>query len=550
VFVLGLAASAPAFIPPQIEWRAADPDGGLLTRLYLLVTPARAGTTWVSLPGWLAPRPWTAPADLGIGAVLGAALVLGSGRTLLPGDGRAPARRLALLAVGLLLAAFSPSVPGLRYLFAPLLVLSHPVNNVFSTLAVLAAAAAAAPALDALGALDREAARSLLRTPRGRLLMALAGAALLLPAVRFVLQGGAYELAWHSPGVVTALLSVGLLTGMTAAPWGRRRTLFAIGLLDLALFALRMHLAVPAAPLELADRADASGREALAAGYLDVGHLQEFEPFRFPSPQSLSEALRMRRDAEDWSPDPDYRGFARDAQDSIFGRAWPPHLGVGQGWRGLAGEAKMIPQRQADALLPLADRLREGAARRALFEGPSTIGARTLVLHGIPVAAFADGRLLRVDDVAPPCYSPPALEFLADPGDRMARLLGDPGFSPVRPALVEDLALVRPPGSLGVATFDCDGLGRASVDASGEVVFVVRERYHRGWVVRDAGGPPLPTFPVNQVHLGVLLPAGRHELTWRFEQPGLAPSLAAAAGGWAGIALVAGFAFAARRRRN
>ena len=63
------------------------------------------------------------------------------------------------------------------------------------------------------------------------------------------------------------------------------------------------------------------------------------------------------------------------------------------------------------------------------------------------------------------------------------------------------------------------------VDAQADApaLVVLTERLHPGWHVTD-GTNELPTFTVNQVHTGVLVPAGTHHLRWRFRPMGLRAS--------------------------
>ncbi len=55
---------------------------------------------------------------------------------------------------------------------------------------------------------------------------------------------------------------------------------------------------------------------------------------------------------------------------------------------------------------------------------------------------------------------------------------------------------------------------------------VLRELWHPGWRVLDVtNSRTLNPIPVSQVHQGVLIPAGKRLLQWRFRPPGLTASV-------------------------
>jgi uncharacterized membrane protein YfhO len=69
------------------------------------------------------------------------------------------------------------------------------------------------------------------------------------------------------------------------------------------------------------------------------------------------------------------------------------------------------------------------------------------------------------------------------------------------------------------------------VESAEPVLVVLRERFHPGWRVEDESGQSLKTFPVNQVHLGVIAP-GTNQLRLRFVPPGLNIAMATSGGAW------------------
>ena len=533
--VLGTMAGAPGFLPSVLEWGQASGAASASGRFEFLAQPVQTGLDFSGLPGLLTPRPQVSYADYSVGALLGLALILGIGRGALrlgreEGEAR-PAGRMALLAMVLLLAAFSPSIPGLRLLFAPLLMLSHPVNDPWLAVAVVLVAAPAAVALDGLA--RQEQTGSLLRGPRGAVLVALLGGALAMLLLGAYRDGHGRLL--YAVGLVQCLAAVGLALWLLVRRRPRRLLLLlvVIGLLDLGLFAARMYGAVPSQTIDLRHRTSVEGLDRLADGYVDIDDLSRLESFVYEPPDDGDEP------APD-EPEEFWEDTAATIQQEIALRAWPAHFGMAHGLRALNGRAKLAPSRQVAMLMPLAEELRfagmEQPALDALFGSADGLGSRTLALHGIPMVARPDGRLLPVGPGLPRCSSPARLELEADPQGRIARLLSA-DFE-----LAGDLALVEEPAHearpAAVAQVDCSDGGIIEVEADGEAVVILRERHHAGWRVSDADGDALDTFAVNQVHTGVRLPAGTHTLTVRFVPPGLHLSWASAALAWLVVLLL------------
>jgi len=542
--LLGIVAGAPQWAPTLLEWGEASASASASSRLDLLAAPVQAGLAPAGLPGFLAPRPWVSYADYSVGAVLGVALIAGLGRGALrlgvSRDGPAPGR-LGLFFAVLAAASFSPSVPGLRYLFAPLLALSHPVNDVWSALAVLCAAAAGAVALDTVTALTADEVRARLRGFRGVLVAGLlgGGGVLALAGSFRDADGRLLYAVGLLQGVVVVGIAVVLLTRRSRT--GLLPLLLLLGLADLGGQALRIHTAVPSEPLGWADRTDVEGVDALADGFVDVDDLARLEGFAYDEGGTGAE--------DGGEPEEFWEDTAAMMQEQILHRRWPPHLGMARGVRGLSGRAKLPPARQVQALTPLAEMLRvrdqSPDAIEELF-APGGLGARTMQLHGIGAAAVADGSVLTVTGGVPRCRIPRRLEREEDPRTRVARLLESPALilgGPV--ALVESYA---DEGAVGVGELISCAAGRAEVRSPEGTVLVVRQRLHGGWAWRSADGAALEPFPVDQVHTGVRVPAGTQTVTWRFDPPGLAGSARAATGAWAVLAL--GLGLGLRRRRG
>jgi hypothetical protein len=569
---LGLIAGLPGFLPMLLEVSLASAGTGEINKFSNAVDQALG---LHAIPGLIAPGLMVVGRDVGLGTVLGVALILGLQ------DSARSTRRLAIFVAILVLAG--THIPGMRYLFAPLVVLSHPVNLVYPALACFPAAILAARGLERLVALDRDQLRHWLRSPGGWVVIALVasiGVRVALGNWGFPSGYGwfVYSIGALQAGVVLAALY--FLLGRRA-PASRMNAVFILCLLDLSLFAIRGHLAVPSQVLQSPEDNLRGDLQLLEGGYLDIKDLS-----RGYDSTILGAGLAEDED-EEWLEERGGRGSANDGgaaveegetaepgaesesdpeppvsgdsidtpevdapalQQELLGRHWPPHLGVSTGIRGLAGRSKLAPARQIDALGPLAEALQDVAPSRDIlgtlfgravgepekvgeyqddvtcgFEYCDHVGTRTLALHGIANAVWEDKAHYHLDAVVPRCYSPGSTAVVDDLDERMEWLLTRP-FQTAGPALIEEP--LNTSAALSRAQVLCPTPLQVDVSATGTSVVVLRERWHPGWQVRSDDGVLLPTFPVNQVHLGVLLEAGSERLTYRFVPPGLLPALA------------------------
>jgi len=558
--VIGVCGGSPGFLPMMLEARQSASS---VNRLAALKGVAEPLLTPGDLPGLLAPRASVVEANHGLGVLLLVAIVLAA-RSL-----GQPARRLGVVVVILLLAVLSPQIPGLRFLFAPLLVMTYPVNDIYLGLSVLCAAAVGASALDNLvaGAAGGDELR--LRRP--------AGAVLVFLWLCLVVQSGLGSWvfnsarAWISYGVgalqATAVLLLCLvcLRRLRRSPRQWLRLIFLLGILDLTATGVRMHLTVPSSRILLAGRTEIPQMDDLAGGYLDIRELIDLEGFAY----DMTGPSKGGREGDDPSRDErrglaaligggdakeDWAEVALDVQENALKRFWPVHLGVARGFRGVAGRAKMPPARVVAMLTPLANRLRnieqqdhsDSDAIEAMF-GPGSMGQRVMALFGVPAAVGDDGVVIRLKEPAPWCYSPTITEVVADRTTRVQRLLSAP-FRAWGPALLEQALSYG--GHLSSAAVDCPSEGEVRVEAKNTSLVVIRESFHPGWQVVSKLGERLATFPVNQVHLGVLVPAGRQQLTVTFRPPGLVESAAAASAAWTTGLLLLLLGWVRKRRRS
>jgi len=508
--------------PLLLEGGEASPGGRLGSLLAMMGGPAFNGIHWDNVPGLLAPTPRAMRPDYGVGVVLGVALIAGVGRGRLAWH--TSGGRLAAVAAGVALVVFAASIPYLRYLTTPLLFVSHPVNDVYLLAALPMAAAAGALALDDL--IDRWTAGER-RWERGRLpiiklLFAAAGILVLLPSDQITddWTRALYAVGWAGAVVVLPL-------AWRLPPERLRSGLFGAGIASLGVYAATLHLAAPSAPLHL-DRIAEAEHPDLADGYADFVDLANMDDFKYVVTEG-EDGLEYPFDGE-FLP---YVEFVEMTQAIVGGRQIPLGLAAAHGHRALAGEHKLTPIRQSQALHPLLAVLPRDApptdadVRRIVT--PESPAARVLALHGLPWAAGPNEIVPVPGPIAPACYSPAFTEVIADPRPRMARILAF-RFDPAGPALLESGV---PAEGLVRARVDCSKSGLIEADASGgPALVVVRERFHRGWRVIDGDGRRLAPVPVNQVHFGVFVERGTHLLDVSFHPPGLAPAAGFATVAW------------------
>jgi hypothetical protein len=149
------------------------------------------------------------------------------------------------------------------------------------------------------------------------------------------------------------------------------------------------------------------------------------------------------------------------------------------------------------------------------------------------VGEEAGFRLYEILEARPIVYALPELR-------RVAR--------PVTPAGVTDLVYSLPvagpfcydcPADRGTGAARLDwqwapGLVRVSVAASGGSWVILGETTSRGWRV-TVDGRPAPRYQVNEMFQAVWVPAGRHEVVWRFAEPAFLVGIVLAAAGVAAL---------------
>ena len=514
--LIGVLGGMPGYLPHLYQLAETTPLSG---RWALLSAPVHETFELWSLPGFLIPKALWYGRDFSLGAVLGVGALFGF--TAL----RGPIRRLGIFTLLLAAAAISPEIPGLRYVFAPLLLLTHPVDLFYAALAMIPAAVVAAAGLEALCRMQRPELLARLRSPSSLLVVML----IVVAGLRGLPQMGAFptsfQWARYWPSLIQFFLvaSIAVLIMRTQPRTQRLRFLLLLGVFDLMLLTGRMHTALPSPQIDTAARAHIDDIELLRDGYLDITDLAEFEGFLYGDEHKQGPTTPI---IERWT--------ARSAQELVQ-RRWPVHLGQQHNIRGLAGRAKMPPRRATALLAPLARALSKGSgpgdrledndadATRALFAAQG-IGARIMALYGIPVAVGKQGLIAQVEGLAPPCYSPESSVVITEQAAIIKRLLSR-SFRTRGPALLERELTAS---AIHTATsIRCPKPGRLQVVTETDSLAVLRIRHHVGWRIHNEDGQLLDSFPVNLIHTGVLLPPGTHQLSYEFRPPGLLMSLAA-----------------------
>ena len=83
-------------------------------------------------------------------------------------------------------------------------------------------------------------------------------------------------------------------------------------------------------------------------------------------------------------------------------------------------------------------------------------------------------------------------------------------------------------------------------EAPADALIVLDESRSLGWAA-TVDGRPVRIYPINEAFQGVIVPAGRHVVRWRFASPGFFPGLAV---GGVGVAVIGLAPWWFRRRRS
>ena len=375
--LVGVAAGSPGFLPLLMEIRLNAED---LNRLSVLAGPDHEPFTLWNLSGWMSPKPHWMSRDYSLGAVLGIAILAGLAQVRARGLGT-----VTLFGSILMAAAISPSVPGLRWIFLPLLVLTHPINLFYAVIALILSPCPP-------GILDR-----LIEREPPPLLKS---AGVLIPALVLMQWGSsppAIEAFRRSRSDRSAHLSpsgprrLHPLLGPHEGPSKTSGSRIAILLLDLT-HHRSTHASIPSHRWTL-PRTDPNPPRIC----------------RWPRrSQRHSRPPALLYDSADMTDAPEeLLESLRSTSSELLSRSIR-NAGVALGLRSLSGRARVL-SRSIELMSSLTEELRarqgDEEATRALFD-PGSFGRWLLQTARVEVVADSGGPIARVPDGAPLCYAP------------------------------------------------------------------------------------------------------------------------------------------------
>jgi hypothetical protein len=340
------------------------------------------------------------------------------------------------------------------------------------------------------------------------------------------------------------LFAVGVLVAILAARrWPQRRTWIAAGVVLLAA-ADMLHFAVGYQPMAPASKSIPPRSDAIRflQAHRDEGRIV-----------GLGEAAR-----NDWMLVyglRDIRGYDPPQPSTRYLRLWREAEPEQIAWVSFRMETLSPPALQVASVLGaryiLADPGSELTRGDGGEAGGGSIHGLRMVYDGVDARVFSNAR------AAPRALVAPRVRVVAGEAQARAALVED-SFDPRREVVVERGA----EGTDAMGTLGAGGgggsTGRVSVsDRSNASTVIDAELSRPGLVVlNDAWAPGLSVqvdghdaepVRVNDVMRGVAVPAGRHEVDWRYRVPGLR---AGALISLLGLLLCAGAAVALRRRRT
>lgn len=224
-----------------------------------------------------------------------------------------------------------------------------------------------------------------------------------------------------------------------------------------------------------------------------------------------------------------------------------PNTGMSVGVRTASGFSSFTPGRLA-ALRAAAREVDMPRYLRLLGAGlvVHAQGDPTVARDAAPVAAVGPWVLARLSGAPPWAVVHGAARRADGPADAAAQVAA-PEFDPARAGVVEGApSLPANDGPVGVARALRleDDLVALAVDARADGLLVVREGWGRGWRA-EVDGRPAPVLPADALFRAVPVPAGRHEVTLRYEAPLRAHGAALGLVAWAALLAAA---LAGRRR--
>jgi hypothetical protein len=188
---------------------------------------------------------------------------------------------------------------------------------------------------------------------------------------------------------------------------------------------------------------------------------------------------------------------------------------------------------------------------RYVIADPETTFSRREVPTLTTVYEGEDAMILESDAASPRTFVPAAVRVTADMA-ATGRAVVEAGFEARREVAVErdQPGVAALSGAHGSATVTDEQNARVTLDArlDRRGLVVLNDALMEGWSVRVDGRPAAPVY-VNSVMRGVVVPAGEHEIVWRYAVPGLRLGALVSAVTAAVLAATAA-ALALRRRRR
>jgi hypothetical protein len=142
--------------------------------------------------------------------------------------------------------------------------------------------------------------------------------------------------------------------------------------------------------------------------------------------------------------------------------------------------------------------------------------------------------------------------MVAPTADAALSMVAAPTFDPSRQAVLEEQPGIQPTGGSSQGTLSYAALGmqsaRVTVDTPDAALLLVRNSYDPNWHA-TVDGRATPVLPADYVAQGVIVPAGRHVVVLRYEDPTIGYGLLGSAVSVTTILMgIAAFAVRARRR--
>lgn len=199
------------------------------------------------------------------------------------------------------------------------------------------------------------------------------------------------------------------------------------------------------------------------------------------------------------------KGRPAGLQERPFGRTWAPYVPVGSG----PADGSLIPHTEVTYGTGLAELDRYAAYLAAVDGNPK-------LLNGLGVTELLMGRGKRLDNPASlgRVSVPRHVIFVAD---RKAALGSLTSLDPAETAVVEDASrsLTQAVESAEIVEYRGDAY-RIRYQASSESLLLIAVPYYPGWTA-VVDGTEAKVVPADEALVGVVVPAGSHELTLRFQ---------------------------------